>query len=144
MTIENFIQILQASIAPCIFISGLGLLLLSMTNRLARPIDRIRVITAGLKGASQEEIPLMREQIAILYKRCRLLQMAIALVAMSLFFVSIIMLMLFTILVFDIQLISSIKLFFAASLACLIASLIFFMLDIRLTLRSIKIHIDNT
>ncbi|MCX6656513.1 MAG: DUF2721 domain-containing protein [Candidatus Bathyarchaeota archaeon] len=31
--------------APCVLISGVGLLVLSMTNRLGRPLDRIRALT---------------------------------------------------------------------------------------------------
>ena len=57
MSTENLVQILQASIAPCIFISGLGLALLSMTNRLGRSTDRIRAFTAELKTAPAKEIP---------------------------------------------------------------------------------------
>ncbi len=38
----DFVQVLQASIAPCVMISGVGLLLLSFSNRLSRPLDRVR------------------------------------------------------------------------------------------------------
>lgn len=141
MTTEYFVQILQASIAPCVFLSALGLLLLSMTNRLARPIDRIRALTAGLKGVPAGDVSHTREQIDILYSRCRLLQAAIALIAASIFFTSVIVLMLFSTLVFNIKLIAFIKLLFVASLISLIVSLIFFLSDIRLSLRSIKIEI---
>lgn len=143
MAIENLIQILQASIAPCVFISGLGLLLLSMTQRLARAVDRIRALSAILRQSPAEEIPSLREQITILSQRCHLLQKALALVALSIFFVSIIMLMLFSTLAFNIQLIFLIKLFFTVSLLCLIAALAFFLLDIRATLSSLKIEIKR-
>lgn len=143
MPTENLIQSLQASIAPCIFISGLGLLLLTMTNRLGRSIDRIRIFTAALKEATAQEIPAIRAQIDIIYRRCRLLQTAIGLVAVSMFFVSAIMLMLFSALAFNIQFIALIKIFFTASLACLIFSLVFFFWDVRLSLDSLKIEMDH-
>lgn len=143
MPTENLIQSLQASIAPCIFISGLGLLLLTMTNRLGRSIDRIRIFTAAIREASAQEIPVLRAQIGIIYRRCRLLQTAIGLVAVSMFFVSAIMLMLFSALAFNIQFIALIKIFFTASLACFICSLIFFFWDVRLSLDSLKIEIKN-
>lgn len=143
MSTENFIQSLQASIAPCIFLSALGLVLLSMTNRLGRSIDRIRNFTAVLKAATaKDEEALLRGQIAILYRRSRILQMAIGLVATSMFFVSVIMLMLFSTLAFNIELIALIKLFFIASLVCFNLSLVFFFWDIRLSLGSLKIEMD--
>ena len=143
MPTENLIQSLQAAIAPCIFISGLGLLLLTMTNRLGRSIDRIRTFTAAIKEAAAQEIPGIRAQIAIIYRRCRLLQTAIGLVATSMFFVSSIMLMLFSALAFNIQLVMLIKIFFAASLVCFILSLIFFFWDVRLSLDSLKIEMEH-
>ena len=143
MSIEDLVRILQASIAPCIFISGLGLLLLSMTNRLTRPVDRIRSMFHEIDSASSEQTALMHKQMAIYYKRCRLLQIAIALIVASIFFVSVIMLMLFSTLVFDLQLVFFIKLFFMISLVCLIVALTFFLFDIRITLKSLKIEVKK-
>jgi hypothetical protein len=44
MPTTSVVQILTASIAPVIVISGIGLLLLSITNRYGRAIDRARLI----------------------------------------------------------------------------------------------------
>ena len=104
MTIENLIGILQASIAPCVLISGLALLLLSMVNRLSRPIDRIRLLCGEVKRSLAEDLPLLREQITILYKRCQLLQSAITLTTLSIFLVSVIILILFLTYIFNIHL----------------------------------------
>jgi hypothetical protein len=41
MVLDSMSTILQAAIAPTVLISGIGLLLLSMTNRYARPLDRL-------------------------------------------------------------------------------------------------------
>lgn len=143
MPTENFIQSLQASITPCIFISGLGLVLLSMTNRLGRSVDRIRLFTAELKTAADEGAPGLRAQINIIYRRCHILQTAIGLVAVSMFFVSSIMLMLFSTLAFNIQLIAFIKIFFTASLGCFILALVFFFRDVCLSLDSLKIEMEQ-
>lgn len=143
MTMDILIQNLHAAIAPCILLSGLGLLLLSMTNRLSRTIDRIRAFTAALKTASGAEKPFMLAQIGILYRRSRLLQAAIGLILISIFFVSSIMLMLFSALAFNIRLVALIQLFFTASLACLIVALILFFWDIRLSLASIQVEMEQ-
>ncbi len=44
MTLAEFTDVLQVAVSPVILISGVGLLLLSMTNRLGRVIDRARSI----------------------------------------------------------------------------------------------------
>ena len=44
MPTTSVVQILTASIAPVIVISGVGLLLLSISNRYGRAIDRARLI----------------------------------------------------------------------------------------------------
>ena len=67
-------RILQLSITPVALISGVGLLLLSMTNRLGRVIDRARHL-AQLSPADQDTGAELR----VLYRRARLLQGAIAL-----------------------------------------------------------------
>lgn len=143
MNIENFIQSLQAAIAPCIFISGLGLLLLTMTNRLGRAIDRIRHFSDEIKTASAGDIPVLKQQIVILYRRAWCLQTAIGLISISLLCVALIMLMLFTTLAFNFQLVFSIKLLFVASLVSFIFSLLFFFIDVSLTLASIRIEIKK-
>ncbi|MCA9398146.1 MAG: DUF2721 domain-containing protein [Candidatus Omnitrophica bacterium] len=143
MEIENLIKVLQASIAPCVLISGLGLLLLSISNRFVRPIDRIRQLCHAIKDAPPEDQNIIRERLQIYYTRCRLLRVSIALIVASIFFVSLMMVMLFTNLVFHVQLVFLIKLVFIGMLGCLVAALIFFLLDIRLTLHSIKKDVDK-
>ena len=44
--VAQMIPVLQTAIGPMILISGLGLILLTMTNRLGRTIDRVRILTA--------------------------------------------------------------------------------------------------
>lgn len=143
MPIDNLTRILQASIAPCVLISGLGLLLLSIANRLGRPIDRIRLLCGDLKRGPREEIPALQKQITILYHRCQLLQTSAALIIVSIILAGLIILMLFTAYLFAISLEVPIEIFFIISLICLTLSLLFFLRDIQVALNSIKIEIKN-
>jgi len=143
MDIDHLSSVLQASIAPCVLISGLGLLLLSMTNRLARPIDRARSLNNELKKNLGADTSGLEKQIVILYKRCRLLQMAIGLITVSVFFLSIIILMLFSTYIFNLNISLMIQALFTLSLVCTILSLVYFFMDIRLTLNSLKLEIGK-
>ena len=67
--LSDIIPVLQVAIGPVILISGVGLLLLTMTNRLGRCIDRARQLAQQLPlaGASQREQILA--QVGIIYRR---------------------------------------------------------------------------
>jgi hypothetical protein len=141
MNTQGISQILQISIAPCVLISGFGLLLLSLTNRFARPIDRIRQLVKEEKEASLKDKPAIQKQIQIFYRRSLLLRKSIGCIVTSIILASLIMLLLFSnYLLKTIFVIILIKLFFATSLIFLIVGLTFFLMDIRLTLRSIEIE----
>ena len=47
--LQEIIPVLQVAIGPVILISGVGLLLLTMTNRLGRAIDRSRSLAGELR-----------------------------------------------------------------------------------------------
>jgi len=143
MNINDLIHILQGSIAPCILISGVGLLLLTMTNRLGRATDRIRGICRELDVAPQSEKENLNYQITIFYRRCRYLQAAIFLAAISIFCVSLVVLMLFFTFVFSLSIIPAIELCFGLSLVCLVSSLVCFLFDIRATLSSLKVELEK-
>ena len=54
----SVVQILTASIAPVIVISGVGLLLLSISNRYGRAIDRVRLLARDLSESDPESARL--------------------------------------------------------------------------------------
>ncbi|HLF18866.1 MAG TPA: DUF2721 domain-containing protein [Candidatus Omnitrophota bacterium] len=143
MTIDDLIKILQASIAPVVLISGVGLLLLTITNRLGRSMDRIRQLCAEFESAPKNPSAI-KAQIPILYKRCQYLRVSLFLSIASVVCVSIIIFLLFSIYIFHINLIKPVILLFEAGLVMLILSLLYFLLDVWAALRSLKIEIKNT
>jgi hypothetical protein len=143
MDISDLIIVLQTSLAPTVFISGVGLLVLSMTNRLGRPLDRIRALTTELKSAENEQKHVLLEEVDILYQRAKLLQTAVTFSVLSIFFVATIILSLFVTATFGASLEVVIEVLFSASLVSLVISLALFVWDIQLGLNSIKIEIDR-
>jgi uncharacterized membrane-anchored protein len=116
---------------------------LSMTNRLGRPLDRIRAITSSLEQAEAEQKRVLLEEIDILYRRAKLLQIAVTFAVLSIFFVGTIILFLFVTATFGASLEVVIEVLFSASLISLVVSLVLFLWDIQLGLNSIKIEIDR-
>ena len=141
MDIDSLIKIMQASISPAVLISGFGLLLLSMTNRLGRTIDRVRQLNAQRGQLSAEKQGNIAQQMAILFRRGRILQFAITFNVWGIFAVSVTVLMLFLISIWGLQVSSLIEISFLFSLVCLIVSLLFFLYDITLSLKSLSLEI---
>ncbi len=144
MNTDDITKILQGSIAPSILISGVGLLLLSMTNRLARSIDRARELCKEIQETPGKDHASKNHQVDILYRRCLYLQTAIALITTTIICVSIIILALFSMFVFRVNLIYFVQILFTVGLLALIVSLLLFLRDISLGLKSVKIEIEET
>ncbi|MCX6642913.1 MAG: DUF2721 domain-containing protein [Candidatus Bathyarchaeota archaeon] len=143
MATQQLILVLQTSVAPCVIISGVGLLVLSMTNRFGRPIDRIRLLAVELEKTPENEREPIKEQIKLLYRRAMLLQRAIIFSVFSIFLVATVILSLFLDSLLGLGLEMAIELLFAGSVVCVVVGLVFFLMDIGLTLDSVKIEIKR-
>lgn len=140
--ITQLVAILAASIAPVIVISGVGLLLLSMTNRHSRVIDRARELTRDVEEAVEPaRRELLVEELRILYRRARILRRAIILSSVSILFVGVTVLSLFAAQLLkeraDYISIPS----FGLSLIALIGSLYFFIRDVGVSLTALELEI---
>jgi hypothetical protein len=85
----NFLEALQLAISPVILISAYGLLLLSMTNRLGRAIDRARQLV-------KEDAPGNEEQIAIIARRAIWIRRSIVFICLALLAAALLVLVLFS------------------------------------------------
>ena len=76
-TVKELIPVLQVAIGPVVLISGVGLLILSLTNRLGRVIDRGRSLVREMPEIPERNRHTTVQQLHILARRARLLQRAI-------------------------------------------------------------------
>src|ERR1700761_1074931 len=93
--LSQLIPVLQTAIGPVILISGVGLLLLSLTNRFGRAVDRTRQLLREMRGASGDERKRLAGQIENLYQRAVLIQLAVIYGAVSVLFVAVLIITLF-------------------------------------------------
>jgi len=141
ITLTQLIPILQLATGPVILISGVGLLLLSFTNRLGRLIDRARLLhREKLSGPDLARRTLLREQIALIDRRAGILRRAIWLAATAVLLVSLLILVLFLAALFKLELGSVIIALFALALLALIGSMIGFMREIALSLEAVRLE----
>lgn len=134
--LDNLAKILQASISPMALISGVGLLILSLTNRFSRVADRLRELA---EMTVTERATLNRDaQIRIFEMRAELLRNSITCAVGSVLVTSGLVLALFVIAVFHIEAQGVVFALFGCSLLLLIASLILFLRDMHWSLRALR------
>jgi hypothetical protein len=138
---QQFILFLQSSITPVALISGVGLLLLTITNRLARTIDRSRKLLAMIENTPAKKKQAVSE-LQIMYKRSRFLRNAIGSIVVSMFLNALIIPLLFfmSLYSFDFRM-AGYALFFLSMVAVLIG-LMYLMRDILLTLKALKMEVS--
>ena len=132
---------LQIAIGPVILISGVGLLLLSMTNRLSRVIDRARTLLAMPESVSGRARKRVLAQIDILWVQARLIRLSILLAAISVLSAAVLIIVLFITALFNIQDAWLISILFVTCLLSLIGSLIVVITDINRSLAAFKVEL---
>lgn len=141
MYLEYLVPALQLSIGPVIVISGVGLILLSMTNRFARVIDRTRELAGLQRREAACEEHQVQNQLVILLRRGRLLRLAIEFASTSLLLAASLVITLFLTALLQVEAALLITSLFVLCMLCLIVGLIFFLADVNLSLSALKLEI---
>jgi hypothetical protein len=141
MRFNELIPILQAAVSPVILISGVGLLILSMTNRFGRVVDRSRQLGDPLRNAPQQERTRLRSQLEILVRRARLLRWAIIFATLSVLVAAILVIALFLSAFLHVEVVLLGAILFIACLVLLIISLLAFLQDINLSLAALELEL---
>ena len=94
-SLEEIIPKLREAVGPVILISGVGLLLLTMTNRLGRAIDRARILKRELVPLTGRDREQVQAQVNILYRRAKIIRLAIVFSVVSAFLASFLVMTLF-------------------------------------------------
>lgn len=140
-TIKELIPVLQTAIGPVILISGVGLLLLSMTNRLSRVIERARNLLAVSETQGGPIRQKTLAQIDILWSQARLIRLSILFAAVSLLCAALLIIILFITALFGIEDAWLLSIIFVACMGSLIASLVVFITDINRSLSAFKVEL---
>ncbi|MDB6018363.1 MAG: hypothetical protein JWR19_2852 [Pedosphaera sp.] len=136
-TLEGLTRVLQASISPVALVSGIGLLILSQTNRFSRVTERLREL-AQERQELPEKFHGLSRQIVIFNQRAHLLRSAIGASLICALLASTMVLVIFAIAALDLHLHLLVLSLFALSLLSLIISLILFICDMHLSLKAVE------
>lgn len=141
MQANELTPILQAAVGPVILISGVGLLLLSMTNRFGRVADRSRQLGEALRNAPLAERERPRSQLEILIRRARLLRVAITFATLSVLMAAVLVIALFLMAFLHVEAVLLGAILFIACLLSLIVSLVAFLQDINISMSALTLEL---
>jgi hypothetical protein len=141
MLLTDLITTLQLSIGPVILISGVGLILLSMSNRFARVIDRSRLLSKDFNKVSNVNRIRIIEELKILSSRAKIVRAAIALAVLSVLLAALLVISLFLGALFQMGIAVYIVVIFVLCMLSLVTSLLLFLADINLSLKALWLAI---
>lgn len=137
LSLESLIPTLHLAIGPVILISGVGLLLLCMTNRFARVIDRARIVAADSEIVGHDEREVCYTKLEILSQRAKILRASIAMAAVSVLLVAVLVILLFCGALLKAEIAAVLVSLFVGCMCSLIGSLVFFIRDVNLSLQAL-------
>ena len=140
---SELVPVLQTAIGPVVMISGVGLLLLTMTNRLGRIVDRSRALAHQVKEATDKDKEPLRAQLRILGHRAELVRRAIALAAFCVLFAAILVISLFVTALFHVDIPWLVAGLFIISMGSLIGSMVEFIRDINKSLQATALEVGE-
>jgi len=134
----DIVHLIQSAVAPVFLLSGVGVTLGVLTNRLARIIDRARLLEsrANVEDAQAESREV---SLRVLARRAHYINTAIALCTISALFVSLVVMSLFASAFTSLSLSGVIAILFVAAMICLTGAFGAFLVEVRLATQSLRI-----
>jgi hypothetical protein len=140
---SQLVPVLQTAVSPMVLISGVGLLLLAMTNRLGRIVDRTRSLAARVKEANGGDKEALQTQLRILGGRAHLVRRSIALAGFCMLFAAVLVISLFITSLVGADIPWLFAVFFILSMLCLIAAIVEFIRDVNVSLEPIALEVGD-
>lgn len=138
-----FIKFLQGCITPVAMISGVGLLLLTVTNRMARTIDRARQLIYELDKTDVKRREAKEIEILLFIDRSKILRNSIAWIMIGMISSCMIIPLVFIMSFTTIDLRPFGYGFFMISVTSMLIAFVYFFKDVLLSLKAIKIEASD-
>ncbi|WP_415909963.1 DUF2721 domain-containing protein [Oleiharenicola sp. Vm1] len=135
---SSMLPVIQASVTPVILISGAGMLLLTLSNRMGRIVDRTRALARELRDHPGQRNERIEEQLTVLTRRTRLIRSSVMWAVLSMLSACLLIMMIFatTLLKFAEEWL--VGAFFFGAIALLFGSLVYFAREMVLSLHALE------
>jgi CBS domain containing-hemolysin-like protein len=131
-------HVIQSALAPVFLISGVGVMLGVLTNRLARIVDRARVWEAEADKEKHRAAEL-DERLQVLARRSRYISSAITMCTVSALLTALVVVGLFANAFLAVNLAGVIAILFVAAMMALTLAFLVFLIEVRIATASIRI-----
>lgn len=137
--ISGIAHVIQLAVAPVFLLTGIGSLLAVLVNRLARVVDRFRVLDAEAYHANEIALEYIHKEMNILSKRARMIHWAIGLNTSCALLICIVIATMFLSSMLGMNLATPVSLMFIAGMLLMVFALLCFLQEIRLASSSIDV-----
>jgi hypothetical protein len=139
MPITDIAHIIQLAVAPVFLLSGVGVTLTVLTNRLSRIVDRARVLEDLLTTATENLRIGLHADLRTLARRARFINWAITLTTSSGLLVCLVIVSLFVGYFLSLDLSKTIALLFIAAILAFVVAFVSFLREVFLATSSLRI-----
>ena len=136
--IADITHVIQLAVAPVFLLTGIGAILTVMTHRLGRAVDRARHLQATRESAQPDEREHLSAEFGVVGRRIRLAHRAIACAVLSELCVCLLIALAFVGAATGVDLAAVVAALFVLAMLALIATLLIFLREIMLSVRSVS------
>jgi len=138
LDVPDVTRAMQLALGPVFLLNGIGVLLAMLTARLARIVDRARMLETRLSQAGEAEAAEIHRTFAVTSRRARLVNRAITLATVAALLVACIVALLFTTGFITFRTGPVIAGLFVICMAALVGSLSCFLIEVRVSTYTLR------
>jgi hypothetical protein len=136
-------HVIQLAVAPVFLLSGIGAMLSVMTSRLARVVDRARVLEREVLQRGTDPEPLVTDELSALSRRARLISRSISLCTVTALLICAVIAVLFVGAFLQLDTSTTVALLFITAMVAFFAGLLMFLREILLATATVRIGLQH-
>lgn len=141
---SSILPIIQAAVTPVILISGMGLLLLTMTNRMGRIMDRTRAYALQIeRDAEPAERARLEQMMESTWRRAKLVRLALTFATSSMLLSAGLVIVIFLGFALNRDFGGFMVTLFVGAILLLIAALAAFLRDVFVSLAALRLEVEQ-
>jgi CBS domain containing-hemolysin-like protein len=130
---------IQLALAPVFLLSGIGVLLGVLTNRLARVVDRARRVEDSVRSSTAPDHEDAREQLKVASRRARFINASITLSTIAALLIALVVALLFASTFVPMSLALYVAVLFVLAMVALVGALVSFLIEVRIATAALRI-----
>ena len=141
---ENVAHIIQLALGPVFLLSGVGITLSMLTQRLSRIVDRARTLEDRREVTNSEaKLKVIDRDLRVILRRSRYINSAIALCTTSALLTALVVTLLFASAFTPMSVGGVIAVMFVASMVCLSTAFLMFLIEVRIATNTLRIGVQK-